>query len=175
MSLPMSRRRNIPSARKPTFYIADILRWADEYHDKTGRWPVAKSSGRVASQGGLTWVAIDAALSKGCRGLPGGTTLAKLLVESRGYRHHLQAPRLTVRLIIKWAEAHRRRTADWPTKLSGPVADAPGETWSGVDRALHVANRGIKKKTSLAKILAHYRGRQHSHELPHLKSGQVLE
>src|SRR5262245_36100618 len=101
----MSSRRITLFERKPVLYIDDILRWADEYHDKTGRWPVARTSGKVPGQGGLTWMAIDMALTNGLRGLPGGTTLAKLLVQHRGHRHHFQTPRLTVRLILKWADA----------------------------------------------------------------------
>jgi hypothetical protein len=169
------RRKRPPAPPKSTLSINDILTWADEYHARTGHWPVARTSGKVEGQGDLTWMAVDMALSKGHRGLPGGTTLAKLLVEHRGHRHHFQLPRLTRALILKWADAHFMRTGSWPTKKIGDVVEAPGETWSGIDAALHTATRGIGKKTTLARLLAKYRGRRHGREKEGLTIERILE
>jgi hypothetical protein len=35
---------------------------------------------------------------------------------------------LTVKQILAWAKAHRRRTGRWPSAASGPVAEVPGQT-----------------------------------------------
>ena len=47
-------------------------------------------------------------------------------------------PPLTVARILSWADAHHRRTGEWPGKLSGPVAEAPRETWCKVDLAIRL-------------------------------------
>jgi hypothetical protein len=49
--------------------------------------------------------------------------------------------------------AHRKRTGRWPTALSGPVVEAPGETWRGVEMALVQGQRGLPKGSSLARVL----------------------
>jgi hypothetical protein len=62
--------------------VAQILRWAGAHRRRTGDWPSARS-GPVAGAPGLTWRAVDAALAEGCRGLPGGDSLARLLRRER--------------------------------------------------------------------------------------------
>jgi hypothetical protein len=37
--------------------------------------------------------------------------------------------------LAKYA-SHYRRTGVWPQAKSGPVGEAPGETWDGIDMAL---------------------------------------
>jgi hypothetical protein len=59
--------------------VAQILAWARAHHGRTGRWPSA-GSGPVREAPGLTWLAVNGALSKGLRGLRGGDSLAQLLV-----------------------------------------------------------------------------------------------
>jgi hypothetical protein len=59
-----------------------ILSWADRHRQTTGAWPRVKS-GLVAGADGETWGAVDSALTRGCRGLPGGTSLAKLIAARR--------------------------------------------------------------------------------------------
>ena len=63
-------------------------------------------------------------------------------------------PPLTVEQILAWADAYRARTGRWPTARSGPVPEAPGETWSGIDRGLRVGGRGLPGGYSLARLLA---------------------
>lgn len=111
-------------------------------------------------------MAINIALKQGHRGLPGGASLARLLAEERGVRNRANLPQLSQREILRWAAAHRRRTGEWPTRASGPVTDAPGETWSGVDAALAKGARGLRGGTSLAKLLARHGGRPHQRERP---------
>src|SRR5262249_14259004 len=70
--------------------------------------------------------------------------------------------------------AHRHRTCQWPHNKAGPVADAPGETWGAIDRALQVGGRGLRGGTSLAGVLAKRRGRRRQADLPALTEAQIL-
>ncbi len=63
--------------------VRRILRWADAYHARTGRWPDGRS-GPIPEAPGETWRAVESALSRGGRGLPGGSSLVRLLSKSRG-------------------------------------------------------------------------------------------
>jgi hypothetical protein len=58
----------------------DILSWAEHHRALTGRWPSA-ASGVVAAAQEETWGALNQALIWGRRGLPGGTSLSRLLAE----------------------------------------------------------------------------------------------
>jgi hypothetical protein len=134
-----------------------ILAWADAHHAKTGRWPT-RASGRVRGVEGETWQAIDFALLQGRRGLPGGSSLPRLLAESRPVRNVHTLPRLTIEQVLAWADAYHARTGRWPRAQSGRVGDAPGETWSGVDSALFQRLRGLPGGMTLAQLLAERRG-----------------
>jgi hypothetical protein len=99
-------------------------------------------------------MAIQVALSHGIRGLaPGGSSLARLLAQHRGAPNRLARPRLTVAQVLRWANAHHRRTGRWPTHRSGSVWDAPEETWSGIIAALRTGCRGLPGGSSLAQLL----------------------
>jgi hypothetical protein len=63
------------------------------------------------------------------------------------------APPLTVKQILDGAKAHHRRTGRWPTAASGPIAEAPGQTWGGIDQALAGGFRGLPGGSSLARLL----------------------
>jgi len=69
-------------------------------------------------------------------------------------------PTLTVEQILAWADAHRARSGAWPTAASGPVRDAPVETWTGIDQALRSGLRGLPGGGSLARLLAECRGKR---------------
>jgi hypothetical protein len=56
----------------------EIIRWAKEHHATTGRWPGCMEQVMV-EESGLTWRRIDSALRLGLRGLPGGSSLCRLL------------------------------------------------------------------------------------------------
>src|SRR5579864_8801091 len=60
---------------------------------------------------------------------------------------------LTSSQILIWADAHKSRTDSWPTQYSGPVLDAPGETWCSLDVALRNGGRGLPGGDSLARLL----------------------
>jgi hypothetical protein len=137
---------------KPPLTVAQILAWADGHQARTGRWPTL-NSGPVAGAAGPTWRIVNAALEQGLRGLPGGSSLARLLGERRGRRNQAALPRLTAEGILAWADAHRARTGRWPGVLSGPIPEAPGENWRAVNLALHRGSRGLPGGGSLARLL----------------------
>jgi hypothetical protein len=169
----LAERRGVRNRmRLPKHTIKLILLWADAHHRQTGKWPTTQS-GAVAESPGDTWFAIDRSLRGGNRGLPGGSSLAKLLAKHRGVRNLSGLPRLTVRLILQWADAHHRRTGSWPTSESGPILEAPGETWFTVANSLFNGYRGLRKD-SLARLLQRYRGVRNRKGLPHLKIKKIL-
>jgi hypothetical protein len=73
------------AACKPDLTVAQILAWADDHKRRMGRWP-RHSSGRVKPPD-ETWLAINMALTRGNCGLPGGSSLAKVLDRHRGVRN----------------------------------------------------------------------------------------
>jgi hypothetical protein len=152
---------------------ARVLGWADDHRARTGDWPRARS-GPVAGAPGETWRGVDDALRCGLRGLRGGRTLARLLCERRGVRAPAPAPPLSEVRVLAWADAHRRRTGAWPSRHSGPVAGAPGETWRGVDDALRGGGRSLCGGTSLAGLLAQERRARNRASLPRLRLGEIV-
>lgn len=142
--------------RLPKYTLRQILRWADAHRERTGRWPMG-ASGKIVDAPGETWRAVDMALSHGRRGLPGGSSLALLLAKRRGIRHRLYVPTLSVGQILAWADAHRRRTGDWPIAESGAIPRSGGETWMAIDQALKAGSRGLRARSSLFKLLLKHR------------------
>jgi hypothetical protein len=136
----------------PSLTIQEILRWADAHFEATGKWPHAKS-GPIAPAPGETWLAIDMALRVGIRSLPGGSSLAKLLARQRNARNKTNLPRLTVRLILGWADTHYRRTGRWPGQMSGAIPGSGGETWAGVTTSLARGCRGLPGGDTLCQLL----------------------
>jgi hypothetical protein len=124
---------------------------------------------------GETWAVINDYLIKGGRTLEGGSSLPKLLAEKRGVRNKQDLPPHTTEKILAWADAHHERTGEWPNQTSGPIIGAPGETWRGVHLALLQGLRSLDGGSSLARLLARYRGVRNSQGLPNLTVQQVLE
>src|SRR5947207_489855 len=71
----------------------------------------------------------------------------------RGGRRYLFRPPLTEEQIEQWASTHFRQTGEWPDQRSGPLPEAPGTTWAGVDLALRYGHRGLPGGSSLARLL----------------------
>jgi hypothetical protein len=140
LSHVLAQHRGLQSEREISdLSIEQILDWADAEHAATGRWPT-RSWGDVCEAPGEDWRSINRALRQGVRGLPGGSSLSRLLSEHRpAYRRS----NLTLEKIRTWAEAYRRTHGVWPSAGSGPVADAPGEDWVGIDQALRRGSRGL--------------------------------
>src|SRR5262249_20814017 len=85
-------------------------------------------------------------------------TLAQLLARHRGVRNLKDLPRLLIKDVVRWADGHFARFGLWPTHLSGPVLDAPAETWGGINSALQRGQRKLPGGSSLYKVLWKYRG-----------------
>ncbi len=64
--------------RLPRMTEHQIEKWARMHRKATGRWP-RPQSGLIPQSAGDTWKAVNKALARGHRGLPGGSSLAKLL------------------------------------------------------------------------------------------------
>jgi hypothetical protein len=167
------RYRRRPSGRPAHLTVKQILAWADEWRQRTGKWPRA-TSGRIPGGLGLTWMAVNMALHQGHHGLPGRSSLARLLAARRGVRNIKELPPFTVRRILAWADAHHRRTGEWPTSFSGAIAGASGETWCAVNAALSHAGRGLPGRSSLAQLLARERGVPNIKNLPPLTIKRIL-
>ncbi len=158
----------------PDLAIWQILQWADAHHERTDDWP-SKESGEVVNAPGEKWGNIQNALSKGQRGLPAGSTLAKLLAENRGVRNQKALPKLTIKQILQWADSHHERTHEWPSVKSGAVLAAPDENWANIDAALAGGRRGLPGGSSIAKLLAKQRGVRNAAALPVLTVDQILQ
>jgi hypothetical protein len=142
----------------PDLTLNQILAWSDRYHEDTGTWP-KHDTGPIPWTSGETWNAVDSALRVGIRGLKPGSSLARLLARRRGVRNKSDLPRLTTRKILAWARVHRDRIGRWPTAQSGPVLEAPGETWKGINLALWEGLRGLPGGSSLSGLVHKRRGR----------------
>jgi hypothetical protein len=170
----LDERRGVRNlSNLPPLTEAVILAWADAYHERHGGWPNAES-GPVAGTRGETWHAVDAALGLGVRGLPGGSSLARLLEGRRGVRNPAHLPALAVPAILAWADAHKARTGRWPKSEDGAVAGAPGETWQGVNHALRYGRRGLPGGMSLGALLAAERGHRPKGAFPPLSRRLIL-
>ena len=137
-----------------------ILGWADAHRRRTGQWPVVRS-GKVRGTSGETWTGINLALTYGSRGLPGGDSLARLLARKWKSAAARENCPLTDKMILAWADDHRRRTGAWPAIRSGPIRNVPGENWKRIDSALRGGFRGLRPGSSLAKLLIKHRDKQH--------------
>jgi len=105
----MPRAKAHTRYKRPPLTIDEVLRWADQHHARTGRWPTV-NSGRVTGVPSENWSAINFALREGYRGLPGGLSLAQFLAKHRGKSRRYHKPLLTHDLILRWADDHRRRS-----------------------------------------------------------------
>lgn len=169
------RRRGVPlkSRRLPPLHVETILHWADDHHKRTGEWPDI-TSGPIPAAPGETWGKIANALREGKRGMAGGSSLARLLAEHRGVRNIQQLPHFTIRQILAWADAYFAQHQQWPTKASGPIADSPGDTWTGVNFGLSRGNRGLPGGSSLAQLLAERRGARNRYNKPRFSVSRIL-
>jgi hypothetical protein len=172
----MGRRKRVRFRRQselPRFTTDQILAWMDHWHACCGKWPGARS-GRIPHTGGLKWSLVNSALRHGSRGLPGGSSLRRLLARERGVRNPRDLPRLSIRQILQWADAHHERFERWPMQSSGPIAEAPGETWTGIDVALRFGRRGLRGGLSLAFLLELRRGKRNLSSLAPFTERQII-
>jgi hypothetical protein len=139
----------------PDLTIEGILAWADSFHGTHGQWPV-EASGPIADAPRENWKKVSMALLKGGRGLPGGSSLARLLDEHRGVRNPKDLPPLNTGQILAWAEAYHAANGRWPSYHSGPVPEAPGEDWAAINQSLYKGFRGLPGGSSLACLLSQH-------------------
>ena len=176
-SLPrlLAAHRGVPNqAALPGLREESILQWADDYHARRKRWPNVRS-GPVEEAPAETWANLNNALEQGSRGLPGNSSLARLLADKRGHRNPMRLPNLSVEQILSWADAHFEQSGRWPSENSGSVPQAPGETWMGITTMLRVGRRGITGGSSLALLLAERRGRRFNQRTTELSREEILE
>lgn len=64
---------------------------------------------------------------------------------------------LSTSKILRWADAHRRRTGQWPVVRSGRIHGSSGDTWIAINLALTYGSRGLPGGDSLARLLARRR------------------
>ena len=126
----------------------------DEHKQTTGHWPNFKSGNVIGTS--ETWSGLNAALKKGNRGLPGGSTLAEVLTEHRGVRHLGNLSTLTTEQILAWADKHKQATGELPRMRSGRIRGTD-ETWAGINHALRIGYRGLPGGTTLVRLLAEHR------------------
>ncbi|MEE8170709.1 MAG: hypothetical protein V3T70_09185 [Phycisphaerae bacterium] len=150
-----------------------ILKWADAHHRRTGRWP-KRISGPIRGSRGVTWDKINNALYDGCRGLPGGSSVARLLAKHRRVRHRHELPRLRESQILKWADEHYRRKGAWPHRHSGRVLGAPGETWSSIADAMFRGGRSTSGDVTLSQLLVEHRDARIEGHYPGLSEKKIL-
>ena len=96
---------------------------------------------------------MDAALRTRGRGLKGASSSPQLLARHRAVRNKGDTPPLSTMQILDWADAHYSRTGEWPNAESGPIPEAPGETWGAVYSALVGGRRGKVSKPEIFLIL----------------------
>lgn len=149
------------------------MAWADAHHGRMGVWP-RKETGRIADAPSETWMGVEMALSKGRRGLPGGSSLVRVLAEHRGLRNKGALPPLSQEVILSWADAHFARTGRWPVVMSGPIHGIQGETWQRVEESLARGYRGLPPGSSLARLLTEYRGVRNVNAPPRLTPELIL-
>lgn len=151
-----------------------ILSWADAYFARHGEWP-SRKSGPVDDAPGEEWAELNRLLRDGRRGLPGGSSLPRLLAQRRGTRNRLQPPSLTEAQVLAWADAYYARHGAWPRKTSGRIDESPADMWQAIDRCLSEGRRGLPGGSSLALLLAAHRGVRRTHNRPPLTIAKILE
>jgi hypothetical protein len=79
LGLLLARRLGLRNRTSvPPLSVKQILAWARDHRRRTGRWP-NKNAGPIRGTHGETWMRVHTALLVGLRGLPGGSSLCRLL------------------------------------------------------------------------------------------------
>ncbi len=143
--------------RHPLVTEKKVLGWADAFHKRHGSWPTLNSGTIREAPHGRTWRSVDAALRKGRWYMPAGPSLRLLLKRARGVgRTHRRDP-LALEELLAWGEAHHARTGKWPDTRSGPIPEAPGDTWRTIHLTLKTGGRGLPGGSSIAMLFAEQR------------------
>jgi hypothetical protein len=89
-------------------------------------------------------------------------------------RKRWRRPKLVIAQILAWADDYHRETGRWPKRSSGPIAGELEETWGRVNNALILGLRSLPGGSSLAQLLARYRGVRNVRGLPILTEKVIL-
>lgn len=140
---------------KPRLTEEFILSRITEHFQRTHRFPVATSGAVMGGHAGDTWLGYERALINGNRGLPGGSSLSRLMKRSNtGYSSRLEKPTLTTEAILERCVEYFVNCKKYPTRKSGAVQGGyKGDTWMAYDQALTKGARGLPGGSSLAKLL----------------------
>jgi hypothetical protein len=138
--------------RLPKFTVRQIVAWTIAHYERTSTWPT-HSSGPIRGAPGETWFAVDKSLRNGTRGLKGGSSLFRLLVEHHHVRRHRRVPAITTDQILAWADAHFARFKCPPNQTSRRIPGTSGITWGAVDQMLDEGYRGLPGGSSLSLLL----------------------
>ena len=133
--------------------VRRILGWVDEHKTRFGKFPTIHDKRSPAP--GESWMAINAALERGSRGLPGASSLPKLLADHRGAARGIHRPRLKLATIATWARKHHKSTGQWPTEGAGEVIGTD-ERWDNIAQCVRLGLRGCPRGWTLKKIIEKY-------------------
>jgi len=172
MSYHMLKHLRSQGHCEPRLTVPQILKWADDFHHRTGLWPNT-TSGRIHSTK-VTWRGINQSLLRGNPGLSPGSSLKDLLSQHRSTRNYGSPPKLIRRVIIRWAKSHFQRTGKWPSRTAGHVEETPDETWGAIHSALRAGRRGLPSGSSLPLFLAMHGLKRHRQRPPSLTLPQIL-
>ncbi len=104
----------------------------------------------IARRLGINHVAVGNYCRRQGREVP---DLPKVIQSKLAPSQRSQLARLKVSTILRWADLYYMRMGVWPRWNSGPVFDAPGETWQQIDRALFLGTRGLPGGMTLLRLL----------------------
>lgn len=153
-----------------------IIERAKEFFESNGRPPKVRSGPVINGHEGDTWAGYDICLRDGLRGLPGGTSLAKLLTQQCGFVYRLNRPILTEDYILEMAELHKSRTGKWPTQRSGSVFGGhSGDNWALYETLLRKGGRGLPGGNSLARLISSKHPHVHSKNKRPLTESFIVE
>lgn len=165
--------RRLAAAHPAPLTIDGVLAWADAQHAATGAWPTSES-GPIHNVADETWKGVDSSLRLGHRGLPAGSSLARLLHGRRGVVNRLEPRQLTEEGVMELITQYHETHGEWPTRNSGAI---PGTTltWGAVDLALVHGRHGLPGGSSIAQLLQRHEGVRNTRNLPPLTDAQVAE
>ena len=157
---------------KPDLTEEMIIEAAKVYLDRTGELPGQYSGDATIDFGyAETWPSVHGAVRLGYRGLPGGTSLPKLLIK---YGLKDDKSDLTEQIILAAVRGYLGRKGTLPSCESGDATLDFGfpDTWRRVDNALKLGNRGLPGGSSLGKFML-----QHAlkGEKPDLTEEKIVE
>jgi hypothetical protein len=166
----------------PSLSMELIEEWIKLFHAKHNRYP-NRNDGIIefatGKHKGTTWAHVNTALERGVRGLPGGSSLPKLLEEKFNVKNIKNLPNLSYKEIEGWIKFHYDKYGKYPNKNSGIIEFATGKhkgtTWAHVNTALSEGIRGLPKGSSLPKLLEEKFGVQNHMNLPNLSYEEIEE